>query len=220
MTKRKLTAWECYQTARATGAEFLAGGDVLLAKGAERAPLKCLLSLYRNQAEIGRSIRPADEADTDELWSLHLDYSEAMAERSGASWEKARGVGVEWCIGEWIRCNPAPGTPHTCAHCGRGDLPGDRVCLDEFVADDLAWTHSKCLLPRSTARRAEAVAALAKRGLIEAATIDLHLEIPSALMALRINQRTKWSTLEDCLRQSLAAKAAAKRKAPAKRPRW
>ena len=100
MTKRKLTAWECYQTARATGAEFLAGGDVLLAKGAERAPLKCLLSLYRNQAEIGRSIRPADEADTDELWSLHLDYSEAMAERSGASWEKARGVGVEWCIGE------------------------------------------------------------------------------------------------------------------------
>jgi hypothetical protein len=76
-------------------------------------------------------------------------------------------------IVQWLNRNPAPSRPGRCTLCGEPESPSAVVLPFGTEPGTHAWLHAECWLTWSEARRADAIAALAKIG-IQAPTSSGH----------------------------------------------
>ena len=97
-----------------------------------------------------------------EDWRAFYDERAAICEHDGdVSRVEAEREAFKACIAEWLRRNPVPSQPGTCAHCGEPETPGSGVVIP-FGTDTNGhtWLHHACWRPWSANQRTAAIQAL------------------------------------------------------------
>ena len=83
---------------------------------------------------------------------------------------RTEGVVSEDRIVKWLDRNPAPSPAGRCAWCGEPETNTAAVVPFGTEPGSHAWVHSECWRPWQAARRAEAVEALTRVGIVANAT--------------------------------------------------
>jgi hypothetical protein len=101
-----------------------------------------------------------------EDWQVFFDERAAIAEFDGGlprAQAEARAFAI--CVAEWLNRNPVRSPPGCCFGCGGRDHAHDPLLNTEHT-----WLHSRCWPAWYEGRKAEAVAALARIGIIKPRT--------------------------------------------------
>ena len=149
-----MSAAEALKAARAAGIRLGIDGDVLTLEAATAPPAAVLDLLTRHKAGIVALLRPASDGWSADRWPVFFE------ERAGGSTAR-----LQRCVAEWLNRNPVRSPPGRCLGCGAPERAHDPLLPFGTESSGHAWLHSRCWPAWHTARRAEAIAALAAMGI-------------------------------------------------------
>jgi hypothetical protein len=139
--------------------------------GAARAHRDELLALVEQHSP---TIPPAPEIAWDcEDWQAFFDEAASVAEfDNGMSHRDAESFAFESCVTEWLNRNLKLLPPGRCAACCRGAQPDDALLPFGTKRNGHVWLHGRCWPRWHAARTAEAIAALARFGILSRNPLD------------------------------------------------
>jgi hypothetical protein len=159
MEEALMSAAEALRLAQTAGVTLIPDGDALLLQANEQPPQAVLDALTLHKAAILDLLRPGRW--TAEHWRTYFDKLVWIAIfRDGAPRPTAEAWAFDYCETEWLKQNPAPSSPGSCAWCGRPEAPSAVVLPFGTEPGTHAWLHSECWPAWYEARRADAIAAL------------------------------------------------------------
>ncbi len=164
-----MSAVEAIRLAEESGVHLgVSGTDLILDADREPAP-RVLEAIRRHKAGIVALLTTAEGAWTAEDWRVFYGERAGIAEFDGGlSHDDAERQAFECCTIEWLWQHPPTASgPERCAHCGKPLGEPGRDSLPFLTGDGgHAWLHAGCHGDWTARRRAEAVAALERHGLI------------------------------------------------------
>jgi hypothetical protein len=161
-----MSAAEVLKAARAAGIELGLDGDDLLLAAAAPPPASLLDLLSQDKAGIVALLRPGRDGWSAEDWRAYFDERAGIAEFDGGlPRPEAENRAFECCVVEWLNRNFERSPPGCCLACGGGDHAHDALLPHGIEPTGHVWLHSRCWPSWRTARKAEAVIALAEMGI-------------------------------------------------------
>jgi hypothetical protein len=161
-----MKAAEALRTARAAGVEIALDGDDLVLEASAPPPDDILNALSGNKAGIVALLRPGDDGWSADDWQAYFDERAGIAEFDGGfARPEAEALALACCISKWINRDPETSKSDFCLDCGGRDSPNEPLLPYGAEAQGHAWLHSRCWPGWHDRRKAEAVAALAKKGI-------------------------------------------------------
>ena len=110
--------------------------------------------------------RPEWDEWATEDWQVYFDERASIAEFDGGLRRAAAEArAFNCCIAEWLYRNAVISPPVPCPICGDADRPNDPLLAIGLAGAGRVWLHVACSTAWCTARKAEAVAALAAMGI-------------------------------------------------------
>jgi hypothetical protein len=166
-----MNAAEALQAARAAGIQVKIDGADLLLKASAPPPAGVLDGLSRHKARILTLLRAGNVYWTAEDWRTFFDERVAIVEFDGGlSRAQANAQALEYCVIEWLNRNPVRSPPGRCLGCGHAEHAHDPLLPFGTETAGHAWLHSRCWPAWRSARKAEAIAALAAMGIDQPGT--------------------------------------------------
>jgi hypothetical protein len=162
-----MSAAEALKAAHTAGIQLAIDGDDLVLQAPMPPPAAVLDAISRHKAEIMSLLSPAGEGWSAEDWQVFFDERAGSFEfDDGMTRPEAEAQAFETCIIEWLNRNPAPSPMGRCAWCGQ--LESDSASIVPFGTEPgtHAWLHGECWPPWHQARRAEAMKALSRIGIL------------------------------------------------------
>jgi hypothetical protein len=102
-----------------------------------------------------------------EEWRAFYDEGAAMAEFDGGLLRaEAEAQAIGSCVAQWLNRNPVHSPPGNCFHCDRSDHGHDPLLPFGVEPTSHVWLHSRCWPFWHAGRKAEAIAALARMGIV------------------------------------------------------
>ena len=176
-----MSAFRALDAARAAGIEVRLDGKDLVLSGASAPPTDVLDMLRRHKLSIvallqrppcrATLLQPIQPWDPDD-WRAFFDEQVRIAEYDGLSRSAAEARAFDCCVAEWLYCTSVITQPGPCPICGDADRPNDPLLAIGFIGGRY-WLHKGCVKAWCTARRAEAVAALAAMGIRSPRELDM-----------------------------------------------
>ena len=147
-----------------------AGDRLILRAGFTAIPADLIVLIRETKAEEfweTLAAAPANEGWSAEDWQTRLGELAGRFEFDcGFSRPAAEAKAFEACIIEWCDRNPAPSPAGRCAWCGQLEPKSASIVPFGTEPGTQAWLHGECWRPWQNARRAEAVKALSRFGIL------------------------------------------------------
>jgi hypothetical protein len=161
-----MSAAEALRTAGASGVRITLDGNDLILTAPSEPPAAVLDLLSQHKAAIVRLLRRMSRVWSAEDWQAFFDERAGIAEFDGGlPRAQAEAQAFDRCVDEWLSHNPVRSPPERCLGCGGRDYH-DPLLPFGIEPTGHAWLHSRCWPNWQAARNAEAVAALAKEGIM------------------------------------------------------
>jgi hypothetical protein len=161
-----MTAARALKAARDAGVHLELDGDDLVLRAAATPPAVVLDALSRQKADVVALLRPGPDGWSAEDWHVFLDERAGIAEFDGGlTRAEAETQAFAGCVVEWRNRNPACSLPGRCVGCGRAEHAQDPLLPFGTESSGHVWLHSRCWPAWHSARKAEAIAALAAMGI-------------------------------------------------------
>jgi hypothetical protein len=168
-----MSAVEALKTARAAGIGLRVDGDALMLEAAAAPPRAVLDLLSHHKAAIVALLRPANDGWSADDWlAFFFERAGIAGFDGGVARNKAEASAFACCIVEWLDRHPAHSLPGRCVGCGRAEQAHDPLLPFGTESRGHAWLHSRCWPAWHSARKAEAIAALAAMGIPARGEID------------------------------------------------
>jgi hypothetical protein len=162
-----MSAASALKAARTAGVSIaIDSGDLLLKARAQ--PAAALIDvLTRHKSGVIPLLRVGADGWSGEDWLAFFDERAGIAEFDGGlPREIAEVQAFEACVIGWLNRNPARSPPGRCLRCGGNELAHDPLLPFGTEKSGHAWLHSRCWPTWHADRKAEAIAALAKLGIM------------------------------------------------------
>jgi hypothetical protein len=144
---------------------FSASGSIS-ARGNRSAVNRWLPAIRQHKAALLELLRPAEDGWSSQDWQAFFEERAGIAESDGGLLRaEAEARAFDWCVAEWLNRNPAHSPPGRCFGCGRDEASHNPVLPIGVGSRGKVWLHSGCSSAWYTARKAEAIAALAAMGI-------------------------------------------------------
>lgn len=167
-----MSAAEALKAARAAGVHLGIDGDCLVLEAASAPPAAVLDALSRHKVQIVVLLRPAEDGRSAEDWQVYFDERAGMAEFDGGlARDQAETRAFACCVAEWLNRNPVRSLPGRCLSCSNAEYAHDPLLPFGTEISGHAWLHSRCWPAWHSARKADAIAALAAMGIHKPRTI-------------------------------------------------
>jgi hypothetical protein len=154
------------KAARASGVELLLDGDDLVLEAIAPPPAEILEQLARHKPAIVALLRPGRDGWSAEDWQVFFDERAETAELvGGLPRSEAEACAFASCVVEWLNRNLVRSPPGRCLACGGGDHRHNALLPHGVEPHGHAWLHSRCWPTWHSARKADAIAALAAMGI-------------------------------------------------------
>jgi hypothetical protein len=161
-----VTALEALDRAQAAGVSIEVDGEDLVLDAAAPPPPALLDELKRHKAEIIELLRLHSDGWSAADWRALFDERAGAAQfNNGLARPQAEAHAFACCVAEWLNRHPARSAPGRCLGCGDGDHRHDPLLPYGVESTGHAWLHCDCWPAWYAGRKAEAVAALAERGI-------------------------------------------------------
>ena len=161
-----MSAVEALRAARDAGVGISVEGDHLILQADAAPPAAIIVLLAHHKAGIVRLLRPGGDGWSSEDWRVFFDERASIAEFDiGLPRAQSEERAFAWCVVEWLDRNPVRSPPGLCMACGGGDHHYDALLPFGVESTGHVWLHSRCWPSWHTARKAEAVIALAEMGI-------------------------------------------------------
>jgi hypothetical protein len=161
-----MSATEALKAARDAGVRVRIDRDDLVLEATAPPPPAVLNLLSGNKTGIVMLLRRVDSGWPAEEWQDFFDERAGISEFDGGlPRPEAEARAFEACLVEWSNRNPAPSRAGRCTGCGRSESISAVVLPFGTEPGTHAWLHAECWQAWSQARRADAIAALAKMGI-------------------------------------------------------
>jgi hypothetical protein len=156
-----MNAFKALDAARAAGIELRVDGIDLVLSAADDLPAGVIDMLRRHKRSIVALLQPGQPWKTPD-WQAYFEERAAIAEFDGGlSRPEAEVRAFECCVNEWLCRMVTISALERCPICGDGDRPKDTLLPVGLAGACGVWLHGECSTPWWTARKAEAVVALA-----------------------------------------------------------
>jgi hypothetical protein len=166
-----MSAVEALEAARAAGIELALDGDDLALSAASAPPAAMLDALSRHKAEIVALLRPGRDGWSGEDLLAFFDERAGIAEFDGGlPRAEAEARAFACCVVEWFNRNPVRSPSGRCLGCGEAERAQDPLLPFGTESGGHAWLHSGCSLAWHSARKADALTALAAMGIFKPGT--------------------------------------------------
>jgi len=163
----RMSAVEALKVARAVGIQLGVDGEALVLHAPVEPPPAVVEALTRHKADIVALLRPMNDGWSAEDWRAFYNERAGIFEfDSGLPRPEAEATAFEACVFEWQDRNPAPSPAGRCAWCGQREVDSAAVVPFGSEPGTHAWLHSECWRSWQAARRAEAVKALSRIGIL------------------------------------------------------
>jgi len=161
-----VSAAEALKAARAAGIRLGIDGDALTLEADAAPPVGLADMLSRHKAGVIALLRRGRDGWSGEDWQAYFDERAGIARfRGGLPREQAKHRAFDCCLVEWLNRNPARSSAGRCLGCAQAEQAHDPLLPFGIESRGHAWLHSRCWPAWHTARRAEAIAALAAMGI-------------------------------------------------------
>jgi hypothetical protein len=128
--------------------------------------------LLRHKAEIVALLRPGQDGWSAADWQVFFDERAGIAEFDGGlSPFQAETNAFACCVAEWLNRNPVASSPGRYSGCAGGGHAHDPLATFSIGGAAHARLHSRCRAAWYAERKAEAVAALAAKGIVAPADL-------------------------------------------------
>ncbi|WP_288048258.1 hypothetical protein [Acidiphilium sp.] len=162
-----MSAADAIKAARAAGIDLEIDGDDLVLNATMPPPAAVLDLLSRHKVAIVALLRPAKDGWSADDWRVFFDERAGIAEFDGGLPRAQTEVrAFACCVAEWLNRNPVRSPHGRCLGCGGGEQAHDPLLPFGTAIIGHAWLHSGCWAAWHTARKAEAVTALATMGIV------------------------------------------------------
>jgi hypothetical protein len=160
-----LSAVVALKAARAAGIRLGFDGDALTLEADAEPAVAMLDLLARHKPGIIELLRPANDGWSAVDWLAFFDKRAGITEFDGGlSRKQAEARAFACCVVEWLNRNPTRSSPDRCLGCGNAEHAHDPLVPFGTESAGHAWLHSRCWQAWHEARKAEAIAALARMG--------------------------------------------------------
>jgi hypothetical protein len=164
-----VNAVQALKAARAAGIRLSIDGDALMLEAAAAPPASMLDLLSRHKAGIVALLRPVNGWSGAD-WLAFFDERAGIAEFDGGlPRAEAEARAFACCVVEWLNRNPVRSHPGRCLGCGGAERAHDPLLPFGTESGGHAWLHSGCSSAWHSARKADALAALAVMGISQPA---------------------------------------------------
>ncbi len=163
-----MNAAQTLDSARAAGVDVGIDGADLVLQAPAPPPPAVIEALTRYKAEIVALLRrPAKDGWSAEDWQAFYDERAGILEFDGGMLRPAaEAQAYEARIIEWLNRNPATSPAGHCAWCGEHETDSAVVVPFGTEPGTHAWLHGECWRSWQDARRADAVTALSRIGIL------------------------------------------------------
>jgi hypothetical protein len=160
-----MSAAEALEVARATGIRIEIDGDDLVLEAPTAPPPGVLDLVSRHKAGIVTLLRLADDVWSAEDWQVFFGERAGIAEFDGRlPRPQAESRAFACCVAEWLNRNTMSSPPGRRTGCGCGDH-AHALLSHGAESTSYAWLNPRCWPAWHAGRRAEAIAALAAKGI-------------------------------------------------------
>ena len=158
-----MNAVETLKAARAAGIRLGIDGDALTLEAPAAPPPALLDLLLRHKVGVVALLRPANDGWAADDWLAFFEVRAAGI--AGLPRTEAEARAFSCCVVEWLNRNPARSPAGRCLGCGNADHAYDPLLPFGTESSGHAWLHSRCWQAWHSARKADAIAALAAMGI-------------------------------------------------------
>jgi hypothetical protein len=167
-----MSAANALKAARAAGVAVRLDGDDLVLTAAAEPPAVILELLSQHKPDILALLRPGEDGWSAEDWRVIFDKRAGTAEFDGGlSRAAAEASAFTDCVAEWLNRNPMRSPPGRCFGCGGYGASYNPLLPIGIGSAGEVWLHSGCSATWYAGRKAEAVTALAARGIRPTANV-------------------------------------------------
>jgi hypothetical protein len=161
-----MSAAAALRAARRAGIDVRIEGGGLALEALAPPSAELLELLARHKPGIVALLRPGRDGWSAENWQAHFDERARVAEFDGGlPRPEAAARAFECCVVDWLNHNFERSPPGRCLACGGGDHHYDALVPFGVESSGHVWLHSRCWPSWRTARKSEAVIALAEMGI-------------------------------------------------------
>ena len=161
-----MSAPEVLKAARDAGIGLHVDGDELVLEASAPPPAAVLDLLKCHKAGVIKQLREGDECWSAEDWLAFFDERAGIAKfKAGLPRPAAEACAFACCVSEWRNRNPMRSPPGRCLGCGRAENAHDPLLPFGTEATGHTWLHHRCWSAWQAGRKAQAVAALAAKGI-------------------------------------------------------
>jgi hypothetical protein len=162
-----MSALEALKKARAVGIRLDIDGEDLMLQAPAPPPPNVVEALSIHKTDIVALLRPTKDGWSAEDWLTHFGELAGRFEFDcGLPRPTAEASAYEACVVEWLNRNPAPSPAGRCAWCGQLESESASIVPFGTEPETHAWLHGECWRPWQAVRRAEAVKALGRIGVL------------------------------------------------------
>jgi hypothetical protein len=159
-----MNAVQALKAARGAGIRLRIDGDALTLEAAAAPPASLLDLLSLHKDGIVALLRGWSGED----WLAFFDERAGIAEFDGGlPRAEAEARALACCVVEWLNRNPVRSHPRRCLGCGEAEHAHDPLLPFGTESSGHAWLHSGCSSAWHSARKADALAALAATGIYQ-----------------------------------------------------
>jgi hypothetical protein len=166
-----MSAVEALRAAHVAGIQLGVDGEHLVLTASVPPPAAVIDLLASHKAEVLVLLRPGQDGWSAEDWHAFFEERAGIIEFDGGlPRAEAEAQAFACCVVEWLNRNPVRSPSGRCIGCGRAEHAHDLLLPFGSESGGHALLHSQCWPAWHSARKTDAIAALAAKGIHELRT--------------------------------------------------